>query len=79
MSDATKKFYYIMRFPTQDMYAKGLLYSTDESTYIRAKVSYCYNQSYCLDNNTMFQLSNFGRFFLFIENEPDKSIISREK
>jgi hypothetical protein len=67
MSDATKKFYYVMRYPTQDMYAEGLLYSTDENTYIRVKMSYCANQS-CLDANTTALLSSFGRAFLFIQN-----------
>lgn len=60
------------------MKAKGLLYSTDNNTYIRVKVSYCVDSPTCLDNQTMANLSSYGRFFLFIENDPDTSVISRE-
>ena len=80
MNSATKQFYYILRTPVDKMTAKGLLYSSDNNSYVRVKVSYCYdpeNQS-CYDNDTINRLSNFGRFFLFVENKPDTSSVSRE-
>lgn len=81
MSNSTKNFYYIQRYPIAEMKAKGLLYSTDTNTYIRAKISYCQNttnSSNCVDNNTMYNLSSYGRFFLFIKNDIDTSVISKE-
>jgi hypothetical protein len=74
MSDSTKKFYYVLRTPTQPLYAQGLLYTTDVSTYVRVKMSFCYNgtaSNTCINNETMAYLSNFGRFFLFVQNTPD--------
>jgi len=82
MNEATKKFYYILRTNSQPINASGLLYSSEEATYARVKVSYCYNASTvnnsCVSNDTLNNLSNFGRFFLFIQNIPDTTSVSQE-
>lgn len=69
MSDATKKFYYILRTPVQPLLAQGLLYSSDITTYARLKLNFCVPPAAlvtCLPNDTITELSNHGRIFLFI-------------
>lgn len=58
MSDATKRFYYNLRTPAQgqDLYAQGLLYASDITTYVRLKLYFCVNatsNNTCLDNQTI--------------------------
>ena len=57
MSQATKKFYYILRTPTEPLKVKGLLYTSDETIYARLKLYFCGAKKdpniTCLDNETM--------------------------
>lgn len=83
MSDATKQFYYILRTPTEDLYASGLLYSSDITEYVQLKLYFCSTATNataaCADANSTAVLASYGRVFLFIENQPDRSSISLEK
>lgn len=82
MDDLTKQFYYILRTPTEkDIAAHGLLYTTPETTYMQVKVNFCVNATppTCLPADEMARLSNFGRFFLFVQYEIDNSTVSREE
>jgi hypothetical protein len=82
LSDHNKQFYYVLRTPSRkDLTSYGLLYSTPETRYIQAKASFCLNGTgrVCKPYENMTQLANYGRFFLFIENEVDDSSVSLEK
>lgn len=83
MSDATKQFYYILRTPSEDLYASGLLYSSDITEYVQFKLYFCSlatnASAVCADTNTTANLASYGRVFLFIENQPDRSSISLEE
>lgn len=83
MDDQNKQFYYILRTPTlKNITSKGLLYSSPETTYLQVKASFCKNdtinstKNICLPLTDIAQLSNYGRFFLFIENQVDNSTVS---
>lgn len=81
MNEATKRFYYVLRTNSQPSMASGLLYSSETATYARVKASYCVNSTSnnnsCATNDTLNNRSNYGRFFLFIQNQPDTSSVSR--
>lgn len=70
MSDATKQFYSILRTPTQDLVARGLLYSSDVTQYIQYKFYFCTNYTNpnitCMDDNTIADYASHGRIFLFV-------------
>jgi hypothetical protein len=70
MSDATKQFYYILRTPTEDLVASGLLYSSDVTEYVQFKLYFCGKATNataaCADTNTTADLASHGRIFLFI-------------
>jgi hypothetical protein len=78
MNDDTKKFYYILRTPDQPLKARGLLFSTPVAVYPSFKMSFCKDTAMvtCLSGNDKYELTNYGRIFLFIEQQADKSSVS---
>ena len=72
IDDNNKKFYYYLRTPVlKNLSAFGLLYTSNITQYVKIKAYFCSNLSSsvaCLPPDNITYLSNYGRFFLFIEN-----------
>ena len=79
MNEKTKQFYYILRTPRpKDLTTYGLLYTSPQTRYVRVKAYFCRNGTNitCMSQQQMTELSNYGRFFLFIEDQVDNSSLS---
>lgn len=78
MSNNTKMFYQILRTPGQPLKAKGLLFSTPMAVYPSFKLSFCKDNgsNTCLTGNDKYELTNYGRIFLFVEQQTDNSSVS---
>lgn len=81
MSQDTKEFYYILRTAGQPLKARGLLFSTPMAVYPSFKMSFCKDSALvtCLSGNPKYELTNYGRIFLFIEEQVDNSSVSQDR
>ena len=81
MNDETKKFYYILRTPSTPLKSRGLLFSTDVAVYPSIKLNFCTetNNKTCLKGDSKSSLTNYGRLFLFIEQQKDTSSVSKDE
>lgn len=68
MNNKTKEFYYILRTPDQPLKARGLLFSSPLAVYPSFKMNFCKPGAgvTCITGNDFYELTNFGRIFLFI-------------
>jgi hypothetical protein len=70
MNDANKQFYSVLRTPTyKNITAIGRLYSSNFTRYLQLKADLCDTNNVtanCKSNDTITNLTNFGRMFLFI-------------
>lgn len=80
MSDDTKKFYYFLRTPATPLKSRGLLFTTDVAVYPSIKLNFCTGNTTvnCLAGDAKSFLTNYGRLFLFIEQQQDPSSVSRD-
>ena len=76
LNNRTQDFYYFLRSPSEEMTAKGLLYSTNNATYSKITIGLCNLNAPNNTCETFENISSFmakGRIFLFIEETADES------